>query len=570
MRPVIIIERVCHMDPKPLGQQYGDTGDVDAVVIGAGIGGLYAVRRLAADGLSVMGFDSATDVGGVWLHNGYPGARVDIEAYYYCFFDPEIYGEWQWSQRFPPQSELLAYLRHYAEHYGLRRYFQFSTRVDELHWQPDTKRWRVRTDTGATVYARHVVLATGQLSKGRQLPFEGVEDFVGQWLETSQWPTEPVDLAGKRVAVIGTGSSGAQVIAAIAEQVESLHVFQRTPNYVVPSQNAPMDQDRYRQYSQNLDELWHQVMGTGVAYLAPTSDVPASSMDPEQQRQRMEDQWQFGGLGMTFTFPDQRTDWKTAELVSDFVRAKIRESIKDPALADVLEPRDYPIGTRRLVVCNGYYEAFNRDNVNLVDLRKESITRITPQGIQTDEGLYEVDVIISALGFDAFSGAMDAIDIRNADGRGPTEDWDRGPHAHLGLMVHGFPNMYVLTGPGSPSVLVNFNVHNVFHVDYVADLIAYMSRHGYDAVQPTAEAQQSWHIETQRVADGLLRKKVKNYMVHVNDDGSRVFIPYAGGWSTYVDTVNRVASEGYPGFAFSEVGKSTYRAVDHEDTVVPL
>jgi len=522
------------------------------------------VRRLAADGLSVIGFDSAADVGGVWRHNGYPGARVDIEAYFYSYFDPEIYGQWQWSQRYPPQAELLAYLEHYADHYGLRKYFQFSTKVEELHWRPEANRWRVRTNTGATVYARHVVMASGQLSKSRKLPFEGVADFAGQWLETSHWPAEPVDLKGKRVAVIGTGSSGAQVIAAIAPEVESLHVFQRTPNYVVPSQNAPLDKDRYRKYSENLGELWDQVMRTGVAYLAPTTDVPASAMTPEQQQQRLDDQWAFGGLSMTFAFPDQKSDWNTNDLVSNYVRGKIRGAIADPALADKLEPRDYPIGTRRLVVCNGYYETFNQDNVHLVDLRTDSINRVTATGIETSAGFVEVDVIVSALGFDAFTGALDSIDIRNADGEKPTDDWDRGPNAYLGLMVHGFPNLYTLTGPGSPSVLVNFNVHNVFHANYVADLISFMDEHGHDTVQATREAQDLWHIQTQEAADGLLRKQVKNYMVHVNADGSRVFIPYAGGWSTYVDIVNRIADQGYSGFAFAGRDRAVSTAAQQE------
>jgi cation diffusion facilitator CzcD-associated flavoprotein CzcO len=558
------------MEPTSQGQvSHDETTEVDAVVIGAGIGGLYAVRRLAADGLSVVGFDGAADVGGVWRHNAYPGARVDIEAYYYCYFDPEIYRRWQWTQRYPPQAELLAYLQHYADHYGLRRYFQFSTRVRELRWQSEIDRWRVRTDTGVTVYARHVVMATGQLSKSRQLPFDGVEDFAGQWLETSHWPAEPVDLTGKRVAVIGTGSSGAQVIAAIAGQVESLHVFQRTPNYVVPSQNAPMDQDRYRRLSENLDELWDRVMRTGVAYLAPTTDVPASAMTAEEQQQRLEDQWSFGGLSMTFAFPDQKTDWNTNDLVSNFVRGKIRSAIADPALADALEPRDYPIGTRRLVVCNGYYETFNQDNVHLVDLRTESIERVTATGIHTSAGFVEVDVIISALGFDAFTGSLDAIDIRNGAGRKPTDDWERGPNAYLGLMVHGFPNLYVLTGPGSPSVLVNFNVHNVFHANYVADLISFMDVRGYATVQATREAQDRWHAETQKAADGLLRKQVKNYMVHVNDDGSRVFIPYAGGWSTYVDIVNRIAEKGYPEFAFAKQGQPVCAAEAQVSAALP-
>jgi cation diffusion facilitator CzcD-associated flavoprotein CzcO len=310
-------------------------------------------------------------------------------------------------------------------------------------------------------------------------------------------------------------------------------------------------------------------MRTGVAYLAPTSDVPASSMTPEQQQQRLDDQWAFGGLSMTFAFPDQKTDWTTNDLVSNYVRGKIRGAIADPALADKLEPRDYPIGTRRLVVCNGYYETFNQDNVHLVDLRTDSINRITETGIETSAGLVEVDVIISALGFDAFTGALDSIDIRNADGQKPTDDWDRGPNAYLGLMVHGFPNSYILTGPGSPSVLVNFNVHNVFHANYVADLISYMGEHGHDTVQATREAQDLWHTQTQQAADGLLRKQVKNYMVHVNADGSRVFIPYAGGWSTYVDIANRIADANYSGFAFGGQKQAVSAAAPRASAALP-
>lgn len=523
---------------------------VDAIVIGAGMGGLYAVKRLRQDGLSVAAFEGASDVGGVWLHNSYPGARVDIEAYYYCFFDSEIYPSWKWTDRYPAQTELLAYLRHYADHYQLRDAYEFSTRVDGLQWNPVAQRWLARTNTGESVAASHVVLATGQLSHSRKLPFPGVEKFAGKWFETSHWPSEPTDLAGKRVAVIGTGSSGVQVATEVAKIADSLHVFQRTPNYVVPSQNAPIDADKYAASASDLPGLWDAVMRTPAGYVAPTISEPAVEMTPEQQRRRLEAVWAFGGLAMTFAFPDQRTNWDVNAVVSDFVRAKIRDAIEDPSLADVLEPRDYPLGTRRLCVCNGYYETYNRGNVHLVNLKNEPIVEVTESGIRTAAGEYEFDVIVSALGFDAFTGAVDAIDIRNERGETPAESWVEGPHCYLGLLLHGFPNLYFLTGPGSPSVLANFNVHNVFHVDFVSDLISQMKERGLGAVQPTVAAQAAYKAFTQQGTENLLRKQVDNYMTHVNPDGSRFFVPFAAGWSAYVEIANEVRANGYATLEF--------------------
>jgi cation diffusion facilitator CzcD-associated flavoprotein CzcO len=534
--------------------------EIDAVVIGAGMGGLYAVRRLAADGLTVAGFEGAHDVGGVWLHNAYPGARVDIEAYYYSFFDPEFYGEWEWTDRYPAQPEILSYLRTYADRFDIRRHFQFGTWVDKLHWQSETQRWRVVTHDGQVLDATHVFLATGQLSKSKTLPFPGVEDFTGDWLETSHWPQDPVDLAGRRVAVIGTGSSGVQAITEVAKVAGSLHVFQRTPNYVVPSQNAPIDRERYADFSARIGEVWDQVMTTGGGFIAPIGTVPGDEMDSTQQSARLEEQWAVGGLSMNFAFPDQRHSWETNGIVSDFVRAKIRSVINDKGVADALEPRDYPIGTRRLAVCNGYYETYNRDNVTLVNLKEERIERITQRGIRTDRAEYEFDVIISALGFDAFSGPVDAIDIRNAEGERPSDHWQQGPNCYIGLMLHNFPNMYFLAGPGSPSVLANFNVHNVFHVDVVADLLNFMRERGYATVEPNLEAQKDWRVETQRAADGLLRNKVDNYMSHVNEDGTRFFVPYAGGWNNYVEIVRAIERDNYSTFEF-HAGDDTSRTL---------
>lgn len=523
---------------------------VDAIVIGAGMGGLYAVKRLREDQLSVAGFEGAPDVGGVWLHNSYPGARVDIEAYYYCFLDPEIYPNWSWTDRYPAQPELLAYLQHYADRYDLRSSFSFSSWVNGLTWIPQTQQWLARTSTGETVAGTHVILTTGQLSRARKLTFTGVGNFAGAWFETSHWPDRPLDLTGKRIAVIGTGSSGVQVITEVAKVAKSLHVFQRTPNYVVPSQNAPIDPEKYSRLASDLTGLWDAAMRTPAGYLAPFVSEPAIAMTPEQQRRRLEEVWRFGGLAMTFAFPDQRTSWEVNDLVSDFVREKIRESIDDPMLADVLEPRDYPVGTRRLCVCNGYYETYNRENVSLVDLRAEPIVAVTERGLKTTAEEYQFDVIISALGFDAFTGAIDAIDIRNERGESPRESWVEGPHCYLGLMLHGFPNLYFITGPGSPSVLANFNVHNVFHVDFVSDLVSHMRTGALGAVQPSAVAQTAYRDFTQRETENLLRKQVDNYMTHVNQDGTRFFIPFAGGWSAYADIANEVRASGYASLEF--------------------
>jgi cation diffusion facilitator CzcD-associated flavoprotein CzcO len=543
-----------HLDDPGTGSEiatnFSDATFVDAVVIGAGLGGLYAIKRLRADGLSVRGFEAAAGVGGVWLHNAYPGARVDIEAYYYSYLDPEFYKTWKWVERYPSQPEILAYLKEYARFYDLEKHFKFSTRAEKIHWNETNQRWLVEAKGSKPVLATHVVLASGQLSQSRPIPFPGSESFRGQWLETSHWPSEPVDLKGKRVAVIGTGSSGVQVASAVAKVAGSLHVFQRTPNYVVPSQNGPIDQELYAKFADNVEVLKESVMNTGAAYIAPSSDRPARDLTDEQINDRLQEQWNFGGLALTFAFPDQRTDPAVNEKVSTFVRNKIREQINDPALADRLEPAHYPIGTRRLCVCNDYYATYNRPNVELVDARDESIVSITEDGVKTSHRELEFDVIISALGFDAFTGALDSLDIKNSKNEHPADYWKEGPNAYLGLMQHGFPNLHILTGPGSPSVLVNFNVHNVFHVDFVADLIGHMKKNQLQVVEASKQAQESWREHSQEIASNLLRKKVDNYMVHVNEDGSRFFVPYSGGWKNYVGILKEVQSSGFEGFEF--------------------
>ena len=389
-------------------------------------------------------------------------------------------------------------------------------------------------------------------AESKHVPFPGVEDFAGEWLETAHWPNRPVSFAGKKVAVVGTGSSGVQAITEIAQEAESLHVFHRTPNYVVPSQKSPLDIEKYERLASDLPGLWSEVNQTPAGYLLPVGQLPATDLTPAQQRERMQIQWDFGGLAMNYCFPDQKTDLATNELVSDFVREKIKETVLDAEKFDILEPKDYPIGTRRLAVCNGYYESYNRANVNLVDLKRDQIQKITRTGIQTSDATYEFDVIVSALGFEAFTGPIDAIEIQGVDPDVTIKQlWAAGPSCYLGLMVPNFPNLYFLTGPGSPSVLANFNVHNVYHVDYVAEMMREMERNGHASAQAQVQDHEAYKELTQRYTGDLLRRKVNNYMVHVNEDGSRFFVPFAGGWQTYVDLLTKVAAEGYPGILFN-------------------
>ena len=535
---------------------YVGTGDVrhyDVVVVGAGMGGIYAIHRFRSQGLSVLGIEGAPDVGGVWYHNAYPGARVDIESANYCyFFDPELYREWKWSERYAAQPEILAYLRHAADRFDVRPHIVFEQWVTGAQWDPEQNRYRVTTDAGLEVTAQFLVMTTGQLSKPRPLDFPGLRDFRGEWYRTSQWPHEPVELAGKRVGVIGTGSSGVQTITAVAKEAAHLHVFQRTPNYSVPAYNRPADQRKHERMAADVEGVYREILGTPGGLILPPSRGSFKDYTAEQSQQMLEERWAFGGQSLLSLFSDQGVDPQVNEVVAEFVRNKVRDIVKDPETAERLVPDSYPIGVRRLCIDTGYYETFNRDNVSLVDLREDPIDRIVPEGIRLASGaVVELDVVIFALGFEAFTGALDGANIRNEEGRQPSDNWTRGPRTFLGLTTTGFPNLFLVTGPASPSVLANMNVANVQHLDFVGDLIAHMRERGYERVEPTVEAQDEWTEHVASIAEPMLRRKIDNYMVHVNrDDGSRVFIPYPGGFGDYVRRCEAVTADGYAGFDF--------------------
>jgi len=529
----------------------------DVIVVGAGLGGLYALHRFGQIGLAVLGLEQASGVGGVWFHNRYPGARVDVESLDYCYyFSPELYRDWRWTERYASQPELLAYLNHVADRFDLRRRILFETALARAQWLPEAARYAVETSNGQKLSCRFLVMATGNLSAARAPDFPGLASFRGEWVQASHWPDRKVALAGRRIAVIGTGSSGVQAIPALAEQASHLTVFQRSPNFSVPARNLALDEAKFREAAADVPGRRRALLQTRAAIssnLGPA--LPFAAYSAAEREDRLERQWALGGQGMNRVFADQGIDRHSNDAVADFVRAKIRQIVKNPETAERLCPYDHPIGSRRLCVDTDYYATYNRDNVTLVDIGKDPIQRITETGIQTASTHYEIDLIVFAIGFHAFRGALDQVEIRNEKGETPTAHWDRGPRTYLGLMTCGFKNFFFLTGPGSPSVLANMVLMNEEHVNFAAGLIAHMAAHGFATVEPEPAAQAAWTGTVAEAASKLLRLGVKNYMVHVNeDDGSRVFMPYVGGLDRYAEICRGVADGLYQGFAFGRGG----------------
>ncbi|MCW2747294.1 MAG: cyclohexanone monooxygenase [Nocardioidaceae bacterium] len=546
-----------HTQGEPAATETTHHTHFDAVIVGAGMGGIYALQHFRKLGFSVHGFEAASDVGGVWYHNRYPGARVDVEANYYSYvFDPELYSSWEWKERYPAQPEILEYLKAAADKHDVRREIEFNTRVIGAQWDPEANQYAITTDTGGSYTARYLVMTSGQLSKPKKPTFEGLDSFKGEWVQTSAWPDRHIETKGKRIAVIGTGSSGVQAIPVLAEVASHLYVFQRTPNYSVPAHNGPLDSKRYGELAENVRAIWPELLRspTGVPLDFPTK--AASELTPEEQQARLEHSWAEGAHNFNLVFTDQGRNKETNDIVVEFVHKKIREAVDDPAVAQLLMPTDYPIGSRRLCVDTDYYKTFNRKNVELVNIKGNEIDHITEQGIVTADGNeYQVDLIVFALGFNAFTGALDNTNIRNEKGEQPSDIWNRGPRTYLGLQTVGFPNLFVITGPGSPSVLANMIVSNVQHINFAGELLTYMRDRGFNRVEPTLEAQDAWTEHVAEVSSKLLRLNVENYMVHVNrDDGSRVFQPYVGGMHTFVAKCDEVIANDFEGFDFQQVG----------------
>ena len=529
--------------------------EFDAVVVGAGFAGLYALHRLRDTlGLSVRVIEVAADVGGTWYWNRYPGARCDIESYSYSYsFSEQLQQEWSWSERFAGQPEILRYLNHVADRFDLRRDIQFGTRVTSATYDEDTHRWVVETDSGQQLRARFLISGVGNLSSAKDPDIEGFESFEGKIYSTARWPHEGVDFTGRRVAVIGTGASGIQVIPEIAKQAAALTVFQRTANYATPIGNGAMDPEFERHVKANYPQLRTRSRNHHLGVPYDLVQPSALAVDPEARRRTYQQRWDQGGFRLFFdAFADLVFDKQANDTAAEFIRDKIRARVSDPAVADMLCPTDHPYATKRPPLETNYYETYNRANVTLVDLNASPIDCVVTGGVRTTQGEVAVDDIVLATGFDAMTGPLLRLNIRGRDGVPLTQRWAEGPRTYLGLMVHGFPNLFTITGPQSPSVLYNMPLAIEDHVDWISDCIEYLRKHDLDRIEPTLAAESEWVAHTNEVADSTLMPQTNSWYVGANVPGKpRVFMVYLAGAPAYRQICADVVDEGYRGFAFA-------------------
>lgn len=535
-----------------MSQREDKIENFDAIVVGAGFGGLYALYKLRALGMRVRVFEAGSDVGGTWFWNRYPGARCDVDSVAYSYsFSEELQQEWEWPERFSTQADILSYQQHVANRFDLRKDIRFNTRVTAATYQEKEGNWRVRTDDGREVVASYCVMATGNLSLPRVPDFKGLSDFRGRWFHTGQWPHEKVDFADRRVAVIGTGSSGIQAIPVIAKEARQLYVFQRTANFSLPAQNHPLSPQMLGKIKSRYTQLREEAQGTpfGIGGHPPPTK---SAMDdtPEAREALYEANWKIGGsVRFLYSYTDLLTNEASNKTAADFVRRKIRETVKDPKTAELLSPRGYPIGAKRLCLDTGYYETFNLPHVKLVDVKAFPIIEITAKGVRTTDSEYEVDDIVFATGYDAITGALRDIDIRGREGLALKEKWSHGPRTYLGLMTAGFPNLFILTGPGSPSVKSNMVVANEQHVNLMVSQLQHLRKLGHDVVEPIAQAEDAWVEHVNAVADSTLYPLAESWYMGSNIPGKpRVFMPYVGGFHKYREKCEEIANDGFRGF----------------------
>lgn len=529
---------------------------LDAVVVGAGFAGLYMLYRLRGLGMTVRVIERANGVGGTWYWNRYPGARCDIESIDYCYsFDEDLLRDWRWSERYAAQPEILRYLEHVTDRFDLRRDITLGTSVLSAEWDEPGNAWRLRCDTGETVTATYCVMATGCLSRTKAPDFPGLETFGGQWFHTGQWPHEPVDFAGKKVAVVGTGSSGIQSIPVIANSAAHLYVLQRTPNYSMPAHNRPLSEAELRDAIRGYGERRRISQESDSGVPLPPPGETTFHVTPEERRARYEEGWQRGGISaLSAAFTDFFTSEEANRLAQDFARTKIREIVHDPHVAELLCPT-HDIGTKRTCTDTGYFQTYNRDNVELVDVRSDPIERITPAGIRTRSRQIDVDMIAFAIGFDAITGALTEIDIRGAGGQPLTEKWRHGPRTLLGLQTAGFPNLFMITGPGSPSVLSNMVVSIEQHVEWIADCLAHLGGQGMNRIEATASAEERWMAHVAALAARTLYPRARSWYVGANIPGKpRVFMPYVAGCGQYRRECEENVAAGYAGFALGTGG----------------
>lgn len=522
----------------------------DLIIVGAGFAGMYMLHKARGMGLRARVFEAGDGVGGTWYWNRYPGARCDVESMEYSYqFSDDLQQDWRWTERFAPQPEILRYANHVADRFDLRADIRFETRVLSAQFEESSARWTVRTDRGDVVTGQYLVMATGCLSSTNMPAFPGLGSFKGQSYHTGAWPHEPVDFTGKRVGVIGTGSSAIQSIPIIAEQASELVVFQRTANYSVPARNAPLDPGYEAEVKAEYTafrERNSQMMGAlGARIQVP--DRPALSATPEQHRQEFDKAWERGGLGFQRSFNDLMIDSRANEIAKSYVHERIRAMVKDPATAELLCPTAV-LGCKRMCVDSGYFDTFNLPHVKLVDIRPKGIEAITPTGVRAAGQDFDLDAIVYATGFDAMTGSLLKVDIRGRDGLRLADAWSAGPRTYLGLNVAGFPNLFTISGPGSPSVLTNMIVSIEQHVNWIGGCIDWMRANKRRSIEATPQAQEEWVGHVNAVASGTLYPGCNSWYLGANVPGkTRVFMPLLG-FPPYVERCNQVAASGYEGF----------------------
>lgn len=523
---------------------------VDALVVGGGFAGLRALYTLREMGLSVAVLEAGPDVGGVWYWNRYPGARCDVESYDYSYsFSEELEQEWRWTERYATQPEILRYIHHVADRFDLRRSVHLNQRMTAARWDDDRSRWLVSTESEQQWHAQYLIMATGQLSVTKDVELPGQDDFSGRILHTARWPHEPVDFTGRRVGVIGTGSSGMQLIPVVARQAAHLTVFQRSPNFSIPAANALISDEQDAQvkarYRERREAARNSPSGLGFV----PNKQSALDVDPAERRAHYEASWHRLGFGFALAYHDILLNQDANDTAAEFIREKIAQAVQDPQTRAALTPRDFPFGAKRPSVDSGYFETFNRDNVELADIRTYPIERVTPNGVQTSQNHYDLDVLIFATGFDALTGPLLRPEIIGRGGITLREKWAAGPTTYLGLGVTGFPNMFVIAGPGSPSLLTNVLLSTELHVDWIAELLAHASNEGITEIEAAPDAEKKWVEHVNLRAEETLYPRARSYYMGDNVPGKpHVFMPYSGGYRGYRRILEKVTAAGYNGF----------------------
>jgi cyclohexanone monooxygenase len=531
--------------------------DVDVVVIGAGFSGLRMLHEARQRELSVRVFEAGNDVGGTWNFNRYPGARTDSESWAYCFsFDKQLQDEWDWQERYPTQPQVLSYLRHVADRFDMRRDIQFGTRVRIATFDEDTDLWTVTTDRDETVVCRYLVSASGLLSTPHEPPFPGLADFTGEWHMTARWPHEPVDFTDKRVLVIGTGASAIQLIPIVAETASQLTVFQRTANYILPARNYVLHDAQRQAIKTNYDKIWEQTSKQAMGMPMNPANRTIADVTPDEHRRILEAGWEEGGFRYFLeTFDDIFVDERSNAQASEFIRNKIRTIVKDPDTAELLCPKDnHPLGAKRPPLGHFYYETFNRDHVELVDVSENAIDDVTATGVRLADGTeYAADVIVFATGFDAMTGSQTSIDIRGRNGSTIAGKWRHGPRTHLALTVDDFPNFFLIAGPQIP--FANAPVMIEPSAEWIGGAIAFMREHGYTRMEPTPDAVDDYNQQITDFYNATIfpaGENVRSWFVGANTPGKSFGVALNfGGFPNYIAEVTREASDGFQSYQFA-------------------